>query len=224
MHERVGRAASDSSSRLLLDTSPWTICCGRRQEIIEQNSPLKQFALPIVCDIAKASRRARAELKQHNGVVFYLGLLSTSYWQESALDALLVWLNDEPAHVERLMKTPQGIAQLSVVMESKNNAAFVNMLDYLAQIVYKSSTVNRALGKIDVSLGHSPFVQMLVSRLSHPNALVRRLLLNVRILVQCGAHECPQTRLALSPSPAVGIGTNVDLREAPAAQATCQAA
>ena len=34
------------------------------QKIIEQGSPLKQFALPIMCDIAKASKRARSELKQ----------------------------------------------------------------------------------------------------------------------------------------------------------------
>ena len=52
-----------------------------------QGSPLRQFALPIMCDIAKASKRARAELKQHNGVQFYLGLLSTSYWQVSRLQA-----------------------------------------------------------------------------------------------------------------------------------------
>ena len=32
------------------------------QEIITQSSPLRQFALPIVCDIAKASKRSRAEL------------------------------------------------------------------------------------------------------------------------------------------------------------------
>jgi len=149
------------------------------QEIIEQGSPLKQFALPIMCDIAKASKRARAELKQHNGVQFYLGLLSTSYWQESALDALLVWLNDEPAHVERFMKTPQGIAQLAVVMEVRSNQAFANMLNALSQIVYKSSAVNRALGKIDPTHNSSPFVASLITRLSHPNALVRRLLLNL---------------------------------------------
>lgn len=89
------------------------------QEIIEQGSPLKQFALPILCDIAKASKRARAELKQHNGVQFYLGLLSTSYWQESALDALLVWLLDEPSHVARFISSGQGVAQLGVVMEAK---------------------------------------------------------------------------------------------------------
>ena len=40
-----------------------------------------------------------------------------------------MWLNDEPAHVERYMKTPRGISQLGVVMEARNNAAFVNMLD-----------------------------------------------------------------------------------------------
>ena len=49
------------------------------QAIIEQGTPLRQFALPIMCDIAKASKRARAELKQHSGVQFYLGLLSMSY-------------------------------------------------------------------------------------------------------------------------------------------------
>ena len=76
--------------------------------------------------------RARAELKQHNGVQFYLGLLSTSYWQESALDALLVWLNDEPTHVERYMKTAFGISQLAVIIEAKGNAAFVTMLDALS--------------------------------------------------------------------------------------------
>ena len=71
------------------------------KEIISQGSPLKQFALPIVCDIAKGVRassdkRARAELKEHAGVQFYLGLLSVAYWQEHALDALLVWLQHEP--------------------------------------------------------------------------------------------------------------------------------
>jgi len=166
------------------------------QEIIEQGSPLKQFALPIMCDIAKASKRARAELKQHNGVQFYLGLLSVSYWQDAALDALLVWLNDEPAHVERFMRTPQGIAQLAVVMEVRSNAAFANMLSALSQIVYKSSAVNRALGKIDPSHNQSPFVASLIARLSHPNALVRRLLLNVLTSIY-EKHQAPKQLVKL---------------------------
>ena len=52
-----------------------------------------------------AANIARAELKQHNGVQFYLGLLSETYWQESALDALLVWLTEDRAHVERFLTT-----------------------------------------------------------------------------------------------------------------------
>ena len=47
------------------------------------------------------------------------------------------------------------------------------------QIVYTSAPTNRALGKIDPSLGYSPFVRVLISRLTHPDARVRRLLLMV---------------------------------------------
>ena len=166
------------------------------QTIIEAGTPLRQFALPIMCDIAKASKRARAELKQHNGVQFYLGLLSTSYWQEAALDALLVWLNDEPAHVARYMQAPSGVAQLSVVMEARDHAAFVNMLDALSKIVYTSAPTNRALGKIDPSLGHSPFVRVLISRLSHPDARVRRLLLSVLTSVY-ERHQSPKQLVKL---------------------------
>ena len=62
----------------------------QRKEIISQGSPLQQFALPIVCGIAKglratSDRRARAELKAHAGVPFYLGLLAVVYWQEHAM-------------------------------------------------------------------------------------------------------------------------------------------
>ena len=112
--------------------------------------------------------------------------------QDPALDALLVWLNDEPAHVERFIKTPQGIAQLCVVMEVKHMGTFSNMLNALSQIVYKSTVINRALGKVDPSLSASPFVTSLIRRLSssglhsglerrsHPlDALVRRLLLTI---------------------------------------------
>ena len=161
------------------------------QEIIEQNSPLKQFALPIMCDIAKASKRARAELKQHNGVQFYLGLLSTAYWQEPALDALLVWLQEDAKHVERYMSTPAGVAQLTGVMAARSNAAFVNMLDALSKIVYASRAVNQALGKIDPQLGGSPFVRVLLERLGHPDARVRLLLLRVLSSVY-ERHEAPK--------------------------------
>ena len=176
------------------------------QEIIAANSPLKQFALPIMCDIARASKRARAELKQHNGVQFYLGLLSETYWQESALDALLVWLTEDRAHVERFLTTAYGVTQLSALMEGpasegpngpvSNEARFVNILDALSKIVYASPPANRALGKIDPKLGASPFVRALITRLAHPDARVRRLLLGLLTNIY-ERHQAPKQLVKL---------------------------
>lgn len=64
-------------------------------------------------------------------------------------------------------------------MEAKSNISFVNMLEPLKKIIYVSATVNRALGKIDPAHSSSPFVAALIGRLSHPDALVRRLLLDM---------------------------------------------
>ena len=143
------------------------------------------------CDIAKASKRARAVLKQHAGVQFYLGLLSVTYWQEHALDALLVWLQDEPAHVTQFIEAPFGLAQLQVVLEARNNTSFTNMLEPLLKILYTSPPINRALGQIKPELGHSPFVSALVRRLQHPNALARRLVLSILTLIY-ERHQAPK--------------------------------
>lgn len=69
--------------------------------------------------------------------------IDTLSWQESALDALLVWLLDEPAHVARYMAAADGVAQLGMVLEARSNSSFVNMLDPLAKIVYASNPVSR---------------------------------------------------------------------------------
>ena len=60
------------------------------QHFIRTNSPLKQFALPIVCDMAHC-KPARPMLWKADGVDFYLELLKQSYWQVNALDGLNVW-------------------------------------------------------------------------------------------------------------------------------------
>ena len=77
---------------------------------------------------------ARAELKLHNGVQFFLTLLSTDYWQEKALDALLKWLDDEGPHVAKYMSSSHGVGQLRVILESKSASSFVTMLPLLKQV------------------------------------------------------------------------------------------
>ena len=61
------------------------------QLIINENSYLKQFALPILFDIVRASNTSRDELWKHNGVEFYINLLNEKYWQTFALNSLTYW-------------------------------------------------------------------------------------------------------------------------------------
>lgn len=61
------------------------------KRVIETSSPLKQFALPILCDLASAGKSCRNLLWQHNGLSLYLKLLEDPYFQVSALEAILSW-------------------------------------------------------------------------------------------------------------------------------------
>jgi hypothetical protein len=61
------------------------------QRIILEGSHLKQFALPILCDLVRASSTAREELWKNDGVVFYINLLEEKYWQTFALNSLKYW-------------------------------------------------------------------------------------------------------------------------------------
>ena len=60
-------------------------------KIVKQERPLKEFALPILCDMAHSSKAARRELWQNKGLAFYISLLSDPYWQVTALDAIFTW-------------------------------------------------------------------------------------------------------------------------------------
>jgi hypothetical protein len=81
------------------------------QKIVHDNSPLKQFALPILCDFAHASRACRRRSAQrpvhhpgigadfvracrlwaHDGVAFYVRLLKDPFWVNPALEAVAAW-------------------------------------------------------------------------------------------------------------------------------------
>jgi hypothetical protein len=60
-------------------------------QIIRGGGVLKQFALPILCELAAASPRTRELLSHHNGVAFYIDLLRESYWQMHAISAIHYW-------------------------------------------------------------------------------------------------------------------------------------
>ncbi|KZV90279.1 hypothetical protein EXIGLDRAFT_837889 [Exidia glandulosa HHB12029] len=154
------------------------IPCLRR--VSEGNSPLKQFALPILCDLASAGKACRAALWQHDGLQMYLKLLSDPYFQVSALEAILSWLQDETARVEDvLMQQPTLDTILKCFVSSKANS-FENLLDPLLKIIRLSTPV--ALG-----LAKGQFFRRLIDRLGHAKAVVRLNLLRILRAV-CDVH------------------------------------
>lgn len=61
------------------------------QKIVKTERPLKEFALPILCDMAHSGKVGRRELWRNKGLTFYISLLSDPYWQVTALDAIFTW-------------------------------------------------------------------------------------------------------------------------------------
>ena len=61
------------------------------QRIFTTEHPLKEFALPILCDMAHSGKVGRRELWRNKGLQFYITLLAEPYWQVTALDAIFIW-------------------------------------------------------------------------------------------------------------------------------------
>ena len=61
------------------------------QRIVKTERPLKEFALPILCDMAHSGKVGRKMLWQNKGLAFYVSLLADPYWQVTALDAIFIW-------------------------------------------------------------------------------------------------------------------------------------
>jgi len=61
------------------------------QKVVKTEWPLKEFALPILCDMAHSGKICRKILWQNKGLQFYISLLADKYWQVTALDAIFIW-------------------------------------------------------------------------------------------------------------------------------------
>ncbi|GAA5994677.1 uncharacterized protein JCM10292_002207 [Rhodotorula paludigena] len=109
------------------------------QRIVQDSSPLKQFALPILCDFAHAGKLCRKLLWQHDGVALYLHLLKDTFWVNPALEAILAWLQDETLRVEECLLQPAAIDSLVSVFCKTKSAVFDNLLEPLLKVTYPPS-------------------------------------------------------------------------------------
>ncbi|KAI9163002.1 Cytokinesis protein sepH [Paramyrothecium foliicola] len=149
--------------------------------IMQTDRPPKEFALPILCDMAHSGSKGRRYLWQNKGLNFYVSLLTDQYWQVTALDAILVWLQEETANVEsHLVDGGFTRAIVSGFSTNRLNAFDTNLLEPLLKLLRLSPAVAASLAKPEMFAG-------IAQRLGHKKAVVR---LNLLRLVRTIMDAC----------------------------------
>lgn len=119
------------------------------QRIVLTERPLKEFALPILCDMAHSGKVGRMVLWQNKGLQFYVSLLADQYWAVTALDAIFIWLQEETHKVEQHLLAPSSGFTAAVTQcfnESKADA-FENLLEPLQKLLRLSKGVAACLAQ-----------------------------------------------------------------------------
>ncbi|KAK5073982.1 Protein kinase of the Mitotic Exit Network [Lithohypha guttulata] len=102
----------------------------------QDKTPVRQFALPILCDMVQAGKAARRELWQNKGLAFYVSLLSDTYWQGTALDSIFVWLQEETARVQDQLLDNQNFTKAVVkALTTSKSVSFENLLEPLKKLL-----------------------------------------------------------------------------------------
>lgn len=154
--------------------------------IMKTDRPPKEFALPILCDMAHSGSKGRRYLWQNRGLGFFVSLLSDQYWQVTALDAILVWLQEETANVEsHLVDGDFTRAIISCFSTNRLNAFDSNLLEPLLKLLRLSPSLTSSLAKPEMFAG-------ITQRLGHKKAVVR---LNLLRLVRTIIDACEPTGL-----------------------------
>ncbi|KAA8906102.1 hypothetical protein FN846DRAFT_1021580 [Sphaerosporella brunnea] len=151
------------------------------QIIVKTERPLKEFALPILCDMAHSGKRCRRLLWQNDGLEFYISLLLDPYWQVTALDAIFVWLQEETARIEEKLVRPESIDALVRCFTTSKTNAFENTLEPLQKLLRLSPAIAHAVGRREV-------FARIVQKLAHNKAVVRLNLLKILTTI-CDASE-----------------------------------
>ncbi|KAJ9665064.1 Protein kinase of the Mitotic Exit Network [Coniosporium apollinis] len=153
------------------------------QKIVQTEWPLKEFALPILCDMAHSGNYARRKLWENKGLQFYISLLSDKYWQVTALDAIFIWLQEETAKVEQHLLAgsfSQAIADCFANPDASTDA-FENLLEPLQKLLRLSPPVA-------ASLASPELFTRLAQKLNSKKAVVKLNLLRIMRSI-CDAHE-----------------------------------
>jgi hypothetical protein len=178
----------------------------RLQGLIANHFTLKQMAMKVFCDLAKASDGARDALARHGSVQVYLEFLEDRNWARSCITSLSMWLTkdidnmkeeDEAAAVAAVAaaaaaaegREPETTSRIEA--ELLKPSALSRIVDLMCRPGLATSpdfeaileplqgmlAKSAALGR---ALGRAPrFVEEIAKRLDHNKAIVGRLLLKM---------------------------------------------
>ncbi|XP_010486375.1 PREDICTED: MAP3K epsilon protein kinase 2-like isoform X1 [Camelina sativa] len=152
---------------------------------IMSDCPLKQYALPLLCDMAHASRNSREQLRAHGGLDVYLSLLDDEYWSVIALDSIAVCLAQDIDHkVEQAFLKKDAIQKLVNFFQNCPERHFVHILEPFLKIITKSPDINKTLAL-------NGLTPLLISRLDHQDAIAR---LNLLKLIKAVYEKHPKPK------------------------------
>ncbi|KAL7001524.1 MAP3K epsilon protein kinase 1 [Sarracenia purpurea var. burkii] len=153
---------------------------------IMSDSPLKQYALPLLCDMAHASRNSREQLRAHGGLDVYLSLLEDGLWSVTALDSIAVCLahDNDNRKVEQALLKKDAVQKLVKFFQCCPEQHFVHILEPFLKIITKSSRIN-------TTLAVNGLTPLLISRLDHQDAIAR---LNLLKLIKAVYEHHPRPK------------------------------
>ncbi|KAJ7949309.1 Protein kinase [Quillaja saponaria] len=155
-------------------------------QFITSNSPLKQYALPLLCDMAHASRNSREQLRAHGGLDVYLNLLEDESWSVTALDSIAVCLahDNDNRKVEQALLKKDAVQKLVKFFQCCPEQYFVHILEPFLKIITKSSRIN-------TTLAVNGLTPLLIARLDHQDAIAR---LNLLKLIKAVYEHHPRPK------------------------------
>ncbi|KAK3408669.1 hypothetical protein EUGRSUZ_J00858 [Eucalyptus grandis] len=153
---------------------------------IVTDSPLKPHALPLLCDMAHASRNSREQLRAHGGLDVYLSLLDDEFWSVTALDSIAVCLahDNDNRRVEQALLKKEAVQKLVKFFQSCPEQHFVHILEPFLKIITKSSRIN-------TTLAVNGLTPLLIARLDHQDAIAR---LNLLKLIKAVYEHHPRPK------------------------------
>ncbi|CAL0318536.1 unnamed protein product [Lupinus luteus] len=155
-------------------------------QFITSNSPLKQYALPLLCDMAHSSHNSREQLTAHGCLDAYLNLLEDKDWCVTALDSIAVCIahDNDNRKVEQALLKKDAVQKLVKFFQFCPEPYFVHILEPFWKIITKSARINTALA----INGLTP---LLIARLNHQDAIAR---LNLLKLIKAVYEHHPQPK------------------------------